>query len=125
MVRLATYRGEAYTWSSTGILNSRPNWFTFTLDVLSVVSLKLAPVRWLSLCWVNTLTWADAHMFASNINSTKLKKSTHFRGCVIFIVSSLLLRISLLSTRASCREAWKILHLRPRGVKLHWVDLRL
>src|SRR5258708_1682172 len=87
MVRPATYSGVAYTWSSTANLNSRPNWFTFTLDVLSMVSFKLAPVLWLLLCWVKTLTWADAHMFTNNTNSTNRKKSTHFRACLIFIVS--------------------------------------
>src|SRR5205823_7280563 len=36
--------------------NSMPNWLTFTLDVFNVVSLRLAPVRLLSLCCVKTLT---------------------------------------------------------------------
>src|SRR5713101_7095801 len=85
----ATYSGDAHTWSSTPSLNSRPNWFPFTLDVLSMVSFKLAPVRWLSLCWVKTLTCADAHILTSNITTAKLKNGTHFRVCVIFFIVSL------------------------------------
>src|SRR5437016_826839 len=128
MLRAATYSGDAHTWSSTASLNSRPNWFPFTLDVLSVVSFKLAPVRWLLLCWVKTLTCADAHILTSNINTAKLKNTTYFRSCVIFIVSLPLTLdyASFDTTRLSWRlRARGIFRLGPIGVKFHWVNLTI
>src|SRR5271165_5377798 len=39
-----------------------PKRFTFTLEGVSVVSFRFAPVRKLSLCCVNTFTWATARI---------------------------------------------------------------
>src|ERR1700719_677325 len=49
-----TTSGWAYTWSSTGSVNTAPNWRTLTLVVVNAVSLAFQPDRLLSLCCVST-----------------------------------------------------------------------
>src|SRR4029077_3164411 len=48
--------GWAYTWSSTGSVNTAPNCRTLTLLVVNAVSLAFQPDRVLSLCCVSTAT---------------------------------------------------------------------
>src|ERR1700719_3520571 len=51
-----TTSGWAYTWSSTGSVNTSPNCWTLTLAVVNAVSLSFQPDRLLSLCCVSTDT---------------------------------------------------------------------
>src|SRR6267143_679321 len=51
-----TTNGWAYTWSSTGSVNTAPNCCTLTLPVVNAVSLSFQPDRVLSLCCVSTAT---------------------------------------------------------------------
>src|SRR5712691_3648351 len=51
-----TTNGCAYTWSSTGSVNTAPNCCTLTLLVVNAVSLSFQPDRVLSLCCVSTAT---------------------------------------------------------------------
>src|SRR5712692_11004334 len=74
MLTFVTTSGWPYTWSSTTRLNSMPNWFTFTLLGVRMVSLRLAPVRALSLCCVRTFTWAKAGSTSSNTVMTAIKR---------------------------------------------------
>src|SRR5467141_4051541 len=49
-----TTNGWAYTWSSTGSVNTAPNCCRLTLVVVNAVSLSFQPDRLLSLCCVST-----------------------------------------------------------------------
>ena len=56
IVKLGTIRGCAYTAPTTGLRNSFPKRLPFSASTLRTASLRLAPVRALSLCCVITAT---------------------------------------------------------------------
>jgi hypothetical protein len=55
-------------------VNSFPNVFTFTFDVVSNVSLKFTPERKLSLRWVTTLTCPDAAGYRTAMSTPRVWK---------------------------------------------------
>src|SRR6185312_14704924 len=65
MLTWPTTSGWAYTWSSTGTVNTMPNWPGLTLVVVNAVSLLFQPDRLLSLCCVSTDTVCEFGGFRS------------------------------------------------------------
>src|SRR6267143_992527 len=84
-----TTNGWAYTWSSTGSVNTAPNCCTLTLPVVNAVSLSFQPDRVLSLCCVSTATdWGFGGLvFVSDSLQVESNRRTSGRGSVRFAMS--------------------------------------
>src|SRR5712671_2549668 len=87
-----TTNGWAYSWSSTGSVNTAPNCCTLTLLVVNAVSLSFQPDRVLSLCCVSTATdWGIVARLSVRISlQVASNRRTSGRASVRFVMRTLL-----------------------------------
>src|SRR5713101_6570153 len=87
-----TTNGWAYTWSSTGSVNTAPNCCTLTLLVVNAISLSFQPDRVLSLCCVSTATdWRMVARLSVRVSlQVASNRRTSGRASVRFVVRTLL-----------------------------------
>src|SRR5258707_3327883 len=85
-----TTNGWAYSWSSTGSVNTAPNCCTLTLLVVNAVSLSFQPDRVLSLCCVNTATdWGFGALLCVRLSlQVASNTSTSGRGSLRLTMSN-------------------------------------